>query len=205
MKKAQIKSYCSPIDLDQSGPLVVDSAACPNGQEDAVDLYTCAGGAASYSGSDSFGEFHTASLFLVIGEDDGSATATTSLNNGAGGNPVTLLDGGIPPVLDATWPLTDAEHFPGRTLSQAVWFTGSLPPGAVLLTNGAGSWEVIGDPSTTFGLSRTAAFVGGSADHSLQVPLDTRLLGAAFTVQAIQLGGGTPYSLTNGLDVVVGF
>ena len=194
--------YCSS-DAGTTGPLLIDETLCAaNGITTGFDVYTCPGPVGGYVGTFTFGSTPSDdSFFMVINEDDGTEVATTAVNNGSGANPILASDGGVPAVLGGTWPVT-IDNTAGYTTSVGLMTVGSLPPGTLFLVGG----EVIVDVTNPNGFVLTNNVLGaGINDHSEAVPKTLSLLGVDLTFQGLLFGGITPYQLTNGIDLHVGF
>jgi hypothetical protein len=136
------------------------------------------------------------------GTDAGSAyvfcltEASATFRNG-GTNPASYTASS--PVLGGTFTGTVDLSTTGHSLALLFGFDGpfafTFPGGQVLLClDLEGSGELLHQP----------AMAGPLADFGIPVPLDTSLCGVAVYTQAIQIGGVTPFALSNAQDLVVG-
>ena len=193
--------YCSS-DVN-TGPILVDVTVCSgNGTIDGFDSWTCPASSGTYIGSFNFMTPNIASFFMVINEDDGTDLATTAVNNGLGGNPVAATDGGTPPVINATWPLSVDPASAGYTMSVGFFGIGSFPAGTLVL---AGGQEVIADIASFGPPIEVLQNPPGSNQYPLPIVCDVGLIGLPVTFQGILFGGTVPFALTNGVEAVVGF
>ena len=182
-----------------AGPMLVDTTACSPGTVSNLDVYACPANPGNYSLTSNLGGTN-GSTYMVLTEEDGSEVATTALYNGSGLNPLLASDGGTPPVIGSTWPVT-IDNSAGYTTSIGLYTAGSLPPGVVL----AGG-EVLVDILDPNGFALVSNVIGtGINDHSEFIAPSASLVGAEFTFQGLLFGGIVPYQLTNALEIQIGF
>jgi len=198
--------YCSADLVNTTGPILVDvtDPGCSTGAIDAFDDFTCpaSDAGAVYNGTFNLATPNIASFFMVINEDDATEVATTAVNNGGGSNPLLASDGGVPAVLGATWPVT-IDNSAGFNTTIGPWTVGSLAPGT-FVTGG----EIIVNILDPNGFVISNSVVGapvGLVDHSVFVVKDLTLIGVDLTFQGLLFGGITPFQLTNGIDIHLGF
>ena len=206
-------SFCS-FDSAGTGPLIGDSVACPNGQANAFDIYACPPPGmpldpGTYAGTFDFGAGGpSATWVFTINEDDGSVLATVSEDLCASPtNPDHLTSGGVAPVINTIWPLMVFEDTIGppkgfNAASVAAFYAGRFPCGTLILP---AFGEVLIDITSPQILVQSVFGAGGVFDHSVAVPKDTSLIGLSAAVQSVQVGGGSPVSMSNLVEIVIGF
>jgi len=124
-------------------------------------------------------------------------TQASATSRNAGTNPTSYTCDA--PVLGQPWNATVDLSTTGHPLALVVGFTTpfqfTLPGGqTVLVIDGSGAGEQL----------MLAAGSGPTASFSLTVPLDSVFCGRELYTQAVHLGGGLPFALSNAQDLVVG-
>jgi V8-like Glu-specific endopeptidase len=124
-------------------------------------------------------------------------TATVQTRN-AGSNPASLT--GNAAALGQ--PFVTQVDLAGTTGHPRALVLGFVTPANIPLSGGRVLLVDVNDPNgelLTFGFQ-----AGTRPTFTRNVPADTVLCGQRFSVQAVHLGGGVPYALSNALDLVIG-
>lgn len=195
------------LQLDgDTGPVLVRAPKATLGTLDAMDVYAGPADPAVYLGTFNYGGCDAnpfgppcANMFVQLDEIATGETASTTVLNGSGANPVRLSEV-FPARLGTTW---------------VAAVSGIVPPGpgnppSTLLFLSAGA--VAAPVPTTFGellidpALRLMAPIPGEGGYALPIPPDVTLAGVRFFAQAAVLPGAAPsLTLTNALRVRMGF
>lgn len=128
-----------------------------------------------------------------------SGKARNELVLGSGVNPA-CFSPTAPPVLGGTWSATvDTSAVAAASSTWAVGHAGLLDPPFVLPFG-----EVLVDVTLPQDLLSIVPPSGGSATHSVTLPLDLSLVGFRLGVQAVIFGGPSPV-LCNAMEAVLGY